>query len=227
MTMAPPKINEQALISHHGGTYGYDALVGKESWKKLHPAIQKRFSEKVHQSVTYKGVMSEVYLSFAGKIFAQVCRIIGTPLALYEGKDVPMEVNVYPNDKLKGMTWERNYQYENRPSNKVISTKCVQVDGKLVEVVGFGFGMALKVYEKDRTLFFESENFFWELGNLKLRIPDWLTPGKTIVSQKAIDDELFEFKLEVRHSVLGRVFYQVGVFKAMATDKLHGRGELL
>lgn len=210
MTSSPPKIdlNKNKWVK----TLDYRALVGKENWKKIHPAVQKRFSTKAHDTVTYQGVMNEVYLSFAGKIFAQFCRLIGTPLALYEGKDVPMEVKVYPNDKLNGMTWDRFYQYLDKPVNKVKSTKCILPNEGLAEMVGFGFGMKLNVTEREGAIVFESEYFFWQVGNKKIRIPDWLTPGKTVVSQRAINDEEFEFRLDVRHPVLGEVYRQVGVF---------------
>jgi len=211
MTKAPPriKLNNQKFESQ-----GYERLVGNKGWNKIHPAIRKRFSEKLHQPVTYKGVMNEVFLSSAGRVFAQLCRIIGTPLALYEGKDVPMEVKVYPNEKFEGMRWDRFYLYQDKPLNRVASTKCILPEGGLVEMVGFGFGMKLDVYEKNGAIVFESENFFLNLGNKQIRIPDWLTPGKTVVSQRAINDEEFEFKLSVVHPVLGQVYRQSGIFRA-------------
>lgn len=213
MTKAPPKIKNIENKS------GYRALVGENGWRKIHPAIQERFSEKIHQVVTYRGVMKEVYLSFAGKIFAHICRLIGTPLALYEGKDVPMEVKVYPNEKLKGMTWDRFYHYQNKPVNRVASTKCILPEGGLVEMVGFGFGMKLDVFEKNNAIVFESEEFFWKLGNKKIRIPNWMTPGKTTVRQIAINNKEFEFRLSVTHPFLGEVYRQIGVFKAEEVQK--------
>ena len=199
----------------------YVDLVGWDNWIRIHPAVRERFSTNAHKAVTYKGVMNEVYLSFVGKLFAQCCRLIGTPLALYEGKDVPIEVKVYPNEKLEGMTWDRLYQYQNKPVNRVASTKCIlpgtnKEKVSLVEMVGFSFGMELDVYEKAGAIVFESKQFFWQVRNRKVRLPDWLTPGKTLVTQRAINDEEFEFRLDVRHPVLGKVFRQVGVFKAEA-----------
>lgn len=216
MTGMPPKTKTKKDWKQG---LNYVDLVGWNNWIRIHPAIRKRFSTNAHKAVTYEGVMNKVYLSFAGKIFAQLCRLIGTPLALYEGKDVPMEVKVYPNEELKGMTWDRFYQYQDNPVNRVASTKCILAgDGNeeagLVEMVGFGFGMKLNVYEKEGAIVFESEKFFLQLGNKKIRIPGWLTPGKTLVTQRAINDEEFEFRLDVKHPILGEVYRQVGIFKA-------------
>lgn len=76
-----------------------------------------------------------------------------------------------------------------------------------------GFGMQLKLYEQVGALCFESAGFFWQIGMITIPIPDLLTPGKTTVTQKALDDDNFEFTLHVTHRWLGNVFEQVGIFK--------------
>ena len=191
----------------------YRKLIGERDWGRLHPDIQKRFSlANAHRCVTYRGIMSVVYLSFAGKLLAQLCRLIGTPLALYSERNVAMEVRVYPDRKLQGMTWDRFYHYAGKKMNRVRSTKCILPKTGMVEVVGFGFGMHLSVYEQDRAIVFESKRFFWQLGDLKVAIPSLLTPGKTIVKQQALNAGRFRFSLNVNHALLGRVFYQVGDF---------------
>ncbi len=211
MTRNPPPVNIKSKV-----TYRY--LLGEDSWQRLHPAIQKRFSEQYYQQpVTYTGTMQEVYLSTAGKILAQACRLIGTPLALYNGRDIPTDVYVYHDSRLQGMTWDRHYHYPNKPTNRVKSTKCLNADTGLIELAGFGFGMQLKLYEQEGALHFESTRFFYQFGKLKVTIPDWLTPGKTIAVQQAIDDSRFQFLLDVRHALLGQVFRQVGEFKSAAS----------
>jgi len=197
---------------------GYQNLLSNGEWSNLHPAIQRRFSTQLHDSVTYQGEMKEIYLSFAGIILAHCCRLIGTPLALYSEINVPMVVKVYPNKKLAGMTWDRFYQYKNAPLNRVRSTKCVLEKNGLVEMVGFGFGMQLDVIEKNGAIIFESKKFFWKSGRIQINIPSWLSPGKTIVSQRALDNDRFEFRLDVTHPVLGKLFKQIGVFVPRATS---------
>ena len=206
MTKNPHKVDWQNKMD-------YEFLVGRENWERLHPAIQQRFSLDTDQPVTYRGVMNQVYLSLIGKLLAQLCRLIGTPLALYSGKDVPTEVKVYADEKLAGMTWDRFYFYPDKAVNRVKSTKCIQNNIGLVEMVGYGFGMNLNVYQKERAIYFESTRFFWQLGKFKFFIPDILSPGKTIVSQKALGDNKFQFRLDVTHCLFGKIFKQIGIFE--------------
>ena len=218
MSINPPKVNlkgfeNEQTFKDKKETKDYSALLGKDSWSRLHPDIQKRFGENVHESVTYHGEMKEIYASFAGKVLAQVCRLIGTPLAIDTGTNIPIMVKVYPNHKLAGMTWNRFYAFPNKAVNRVKSTKCIRANDGLVEMVGCGFGMSLEVYEENSALHFVSRDFFWQFGKTKFRIPDFLSPGKTVVSQKALSDGRFEFSLDVTHSLLGKVFRQVGVFE--------------
>lgn len=212
MTNCPPKFlqsnnRKQPVYSD------YQLLMGNRDWFRLHPAIRQRFSKNEKRSVTYRGVMREVQLSFAGKLLAQACRLIGTPLALYAAKNVPITVRVYPDVKRQGMTWDRYYHYPEKPMNRIKSTKCILEKEGLVELVGFGFGMKLQVFEKNAAMVFESKSFFIQLGRFKIKLPDWFTPGKTVVRQRAIDNQLFEFELSVTHKWFGILFYQVGEFK--------------
>ncbi len=123
-----------------------------------------------------------------------------------------IDVEVYRNEKLGGMTWDRFYRYANNPLNRVTSTKCILPEKGLIEVVGFGFGMHLKIFEENTALVFESTGFFWQFKGLKVAIPNILTPGKTRVWQEAISDSQFHFNLRVIHPLLGKVFWQTGVF---------------
>jgi len=206
MTTKPPKISSNIMLS-------YRSLIGEKGWRRLHPDIQHRFSvDSASSEVTYTGVMDVIYLSFFGKLLAQLCRVIGTPLALYSGENIPMKVNVYSDKKLKGMTWDRFYFYPNRSVNRVKSTKCIRKNTGLIEVVGFGFGMYLKVYEQNSAIIFESTRFFWQLGRLKINIPQILTPGKTTVKQQALEGGLFRFSFDVIHPIFKQVYYQTGVF---------------
>ncbi len=192
----------------------YEALLGKSAWNRLRPEIRQRFDvTQKSKSVVYEGVMEEVFLSKAGKVFAQLCRLIGTPLALYSGSNVPITVKVYPDKKTGGITWDRFYYFQHKKVNRVKSTKLIQQNLKLVEIVGYGFGMHLKATEEEGGLHFTSQRFFCQIANIKIPIPHILSPGTTKVSQIALDKENFQFNLTVEHPLLGCVFKQRGIFK--------------
>ena len=156
------------------------------------------------KAVAYRGVMHKVELSIAGKLLAHCCRLIGTPLALYAEENVPTDVKVYPDNQEGGMTWDRYYHYAKHKTNRVQSTKRIDDKNGLMEVVGCGFGMWLKIAEERGAIVFTSTGFFWQMGERRFVIPDWLSPGKTVVKQRALDEERFEFSLRVRHPISGR-----------------------
>lgn len=213
MTRNPPSIDiaNKALGEVSDS---YESLLGASAWARLSPEVRQRFSaDRKCQSTRYQGVMDEVFLSSSGKLLAHLCRLIGTPWALYNGRGVPITVDVYHDKKTGGMTWDRFFFFKNKKVNRVRSTKIIQKDSRLVEVVGGSFGMYLDVTEKAGGIYFESARFFCQCGKVKIPIPHILTPGKTKVSQTALDGGEFEFKLSVTHRLLGCVFRQVGRFK--------------
>ncbi len=211
MTGKPPLITTLTTLQKRNS---YRGLLGEAAWQRLHPDICKRFDHnRAHQSVCYEGTMETVDMSGPGALLAQLCRLIGTPLALHRGRNIPTTVDVYPNAKLDGMTWDRLYDYTDKPPNRIRSTKCIQADCGLIEVVGCGFGMYLNISERDGAIVFESTGFYCQLKSIKLPLPDWLSPGRTIVTQTALDDGYFRFELDVKHKLLGRMFWQIGTFK--------------
>jgi hypothetical protein len=156
MTGKPPPVTIPPRVQQKS----YRGLLGEKAWQRLHPDIRKRFDYAAgHKAICYEGVMKTVGMSTAGALLAQCCRLIGAPLALHRGHDIPIQVNVYPNAKLNGTTWDRLYKFTDKPWNRVRSTKCIQPESGLVEVVGFGFGMYLKISEKTVPLFSKAPVF--------------------------------------------------------------------
>ncbi|HEY7687806.1 MAG TPA: DUF4166 domain-containing protein, partial [Dongiaceae bacterium] len=80
-------------------------LLGEAGWRSLAPAIRARFAAKPlpGQAVEYAGRMAAVRASPLGRVFAQLCRLVGTPIAPYTGEDVPISVFVYRDDDGDGV----------------------------------------------------------------------------------------------------------------------------
>ena len=146
-------------------------------------------------------------------LLAQICRLIGTPLALHSDRDVSMRVDVHPDPLRGGVAWERHYLYRRYRSDQVVSTKRIDADAGLVELVGAGFGMYLALSTCQGAVEFRSRGYFWQLGKRRFPLPRLLTPGNTTVTQKALDDGRFEFTLDVDHPLLGKICRQHGVFQ--------------
>jgi hypothetical protein len=188
-------------------------LLGIQEWALLPLAVRDRFDVRRHRrAVTYEGSMEVVRASAWGRVIAQVCRLIGTPLAPFTGRDVPLTVTVYP-DGLGGIVWDRTYRFPGRPPLPVTSSKALDGEGQLMEVVRGGLGMRLALSVEDHALHFRSVGYFVTLGAVRLPIPDLLTPGEAHVIHADVGGACFRFTLGFVHSWLGETFFQTGLFR--------------
>ena len=91
----------------------------------------------------------------------------------------------------------------------------------MIEQLGGGFSMRLRVFEKDGRLYFTSKRYNFSLLGWKIPLPLFLTPGRLEVIHTAEADDQFRFTMTVRHPLLGITFYQDGIFH----DE-HNEGEI-
>ncbi len=184
-------------------------------WYRLHPAVQARFSHepKPGQPIHYVGAMETVQASLAGRLFSWLMLLIGGPLAIHTGRDVPMSVTLVKRPD-GGVDWRRLYHFPGRRPVLVSSAKRADANGRLCEYVGCGFGMRLNVFAKDGALHFVSQTYFWQAMGRQIPLPHWLSPGRAQVIHQDLGGGRFRFTLAMDHAWLGRTFYQTGVFHA-------------
>lgn len=186
-------------------------LIGEAQWLSLPGATRARFAEHAG-SAEYQGTFTEIRASFAGKLLATCCRLLGTPVAPFTGTNVPTTVNVFATPD-GGTAWQRIYRFAGRKPCVVESIKRLSREGTLVEALAAGMRMALDVYARDGILHFVSTCYYFELGSLRIRLPDWLPPGITHVEHIDLGGGTFRFSMSVRHRWLGEVFWQSGCFR--------------
>ena len=192
----------------------FQSLIGAAGWARLPRAVRERFACHAADTVTqYSGAMEVVRCSLAGFLLAQLCRLFGTPLAPFQGTHVPMQVRVYEDAQEGGIVWERIYHFPGKLPIAVRSTKVFAQKNRLLECVGGGFGMRLKVFEQDRKLHFLSTDYFWKGLGLTVALPKWASPGTAHVVHTDEGDGWFRFTMTIRHPVLGETFFQDGCFK--------------
>jgi hypothetical protein len=196
------------------GAIDFERLVARDGWWRLAPDIRRRFSEKPKPDapMRYIGVMQRVRRSKSGWLFAQCCRLIGTPFAPHRGVDVPVAITLH-SDVSGGVIWERQYRYPNRRPVVVSSIKRVDADGSLLECVGFGLGMRLAVFEANHALHFLSVRYFWRIGRRQIQLPHFLTPGTAHVIHQDLGRGRFRFTMTIHHRLFGTLFQQDGVFQ--------------
>lgn len=183
------------------------------SWHQLHPSVQRRFNRLPTEQnpIIYSGTMEVVKRSRAGWLFAFLTKVIGNPLSPHQGTDVAMEVMLTSRKNQPGVYWQRTYYFLNKPPFQVTSVK-KDDQGKMMEMVGGGFGMFLDVFAENGELHFKSTRYFWKFIKWYVPLPHWLSPGETHVIHQDLGAGDFRFTISMDHSFLGQTFYQTGIF---------------
>lgn len=190
-------------------------LLGEAAWMRLVPAVRARFAHVAGAAARadYAGRMERVERSFIGYLVAQACRLLGTPLAPWGGRDVDVDVRVFEDRRLNGVVWERIYHFAGRPPLAVRSTKVFTAAFGLLECVEGNLGMRLRVHEEEGALHFVSTSYFFRLGKRLVTLPLLITPGRAHVVHRDEGGGWFRFTLSIDHPLLGRTFFQDGLFR--------------
>ena len=189
----------------------FSRLLGSGAWQRLPSAVRARFAAHGVVTTVYRGHM-HVTASVWGRLLAQMCRLIGTPVVPFVGADVPVTVRVYDRSDGAGTVWERRYEFPGRAPTIVTSTKLVDEDGGLVEALNAGLHMRLQVFEEGGALHFLSTGYFFRIGRLCVALPAWFLPGTTHVIHEDRGDGQFRFAMHTEHRALGPMFHQDGIF---------------
>jgi hypothetical protein len=190
-------------------------LVGEAAWKTLPRAIQARVSRVLApgESAAYLGEVASTRMTLVGWCWAQVARLADAPLPLKALERTSAAVLVTEDTHSNAQMWTRLYHEAGRLPQVIRSMKRFAGPTGLEECVGAGIGMTLAVTVEHRALVFRSTEYFWRAGRLRLRIPDWLTPGHIEVVHREERAGRFSFTLTVTHPWFGETIHQVGFFR--------------
>lgn len=197
----------------------FRGLLSPEDWGRLPVAVWRRFSKRLAggKTVVYAGEVEESFHSRAGWWLAQLTRLIGGPLPTGTESRVPMIVTVTEDVASGGQIWTRICARSDGFPQVIHSAKRFMGPTGLEEYIGCGIGVALRLSVEHEGLFFRSAGYFLCIGKLRLRLPDWLTPGELTVSHTDLGGGLFRFTLDVIHPRLGVLIRQSAVFAEAAS----------
>jgi Domain of unknown function (DUF4166) len=196
------------------GDLRFRALLGVEQWSMLPQAVRSRFSKRycAGRSVCYAGVIEECRISRVGWLFAQLCRVIGAPLPLEQGRGAAAVVTVTEHAPSGGQVWTRVYARRGGFPQVIHSAKMFAGPTGLEEYIGLGIGIALIAQGSERGITFVSDHCFLKFGRWRLRLPRLLTPGVLRIDHLDRSDGQFLFVLDLWHPLFGELIHQVGLF---------------
>lgn len=183
-----------------------------EGWNRLGGVVRRHYdvTPGTEDVVVMNGIMT-VYHSRLAYPFLLVGRIIGALIA-EKGEDVPVRVRNWCRPGSPAMHWHRTFHF---PGGLplVFASRMEYLEGdEIIEYVGFGLGVRLRLTEDNGALVFDSRGYEWALGPLRVRLPDWVFLGKTRIRETPIDDRRFRVEFTMRHPLLGETFGYNGEF---------------
>ncbi len=186
-----------------------------EQWQTLHPDIQNRFNKNpaIGKPLRYHGKLERLDCSFIGKILGYLTKpFIKGALLPYRDENFPVDIQVYSKKNSPYLFKHRIYQLNHRRAVEFISYMEETPNGDILEYVGAGLGMKLKVFSQDGNLHFRSAGYFWDIGLCRIPIPSLFTPGKTFLSHINEGPNQFRIRIDMKHILFGMMYVQTGVF---------------
>ncbi len=193
----------------------FRALLSDAAWQTLSPAIRQRFSKRLAdgKTATYVGEIAEAHFSRLGWWLAQASRLIGGPLPTGTDAGVPGIVTVTEDMATGGQIWSRIYTRRHDFPQVIHSSKRFAGPTGLEEYIGRGIAIALHVSAENGALVFTSATYLLQIGPFRVRLPDWLTPGRLTVTHEDVGTDRFRFGLQLLHPLFGVLIRQSAVFR--------------
>lgn len=205
----------EALNDNTLGDIRFRKLLGTKEWNTLPAAVRARFSKRVKggQSTIYKGYVVKTEVNRAGRIFANLLRVIGAPLPLdSQNKDAPAVVTVTEDADYQGQFWSRQYGSTHGFPQIIQSSKQFSGPTGLEEYIGYGIGMTLRLAVEDEALAFYSDRYFLRIIGRRILLPKWPSKLALRVGHADHGEGWFEFSLELEHPWFGKLMDQRVMF---------------
>ncbi len=182
-----------------------------DAFDKLSEPVRRHYGLRcgAQDSITLKGVMKVHYPNRAW-LLIMGARLLGG-LVHKRGKQVAVTVRNETRSNHNGLFWHRTFVF---PDKTVIFTSRMEhlADNEIVEFVGFGLGIRLRLSERDGALVFNSNGYLWRLGFLKLHLPDWLMLGTAEIIESPDGEGGVNLDFSIVHPWWGKTYDYSGQF---------------
>lgn len=183
-----------------------------EDWSRLGEIIRRHYDlpPQSENRFEVEGVM-EVSVSPIGRLFVTVSRLFEA-LVPFAGRGIPVRVRNWSQADSRAMFWHRTFSYPGRQP-VVFRSRMEYAGGRhIVEYVKFGLGIRMRLSAEGETLRYDSRGYVWNLGRVRLPIPDWLLLGRAVIREIPESDERLRVEFTIDHPLWGRTFGYAGRF---------------
>jgi hypothetical protein len=180
-----------------------------DDWHKLPAVIQRHYHISGGQQSRLQGTME---IAYPGYLYPLVWLIhLFGGLVLWRGPAVQANVDKTADGGI--LHWQRSMTYPDGKIDYFRSQMHFAAAHELIETIGFGFGLRLKVEVRNGDLLYRSQGHFWRWGRLQLNIPDWLLLGSATISEHAVSAEEFYLDFTIKHPLWGVSYSYRGRFR--------------
>ncbi|MDD5273294.1 MAG: DUF4166 domain-containing protein [Methylovulum sp.] len=110
------------------------------------------------------------------------------------------------------LNWQRTMIYPDGKNHYFRSQMAYQMAHELIETIGYGFGICLRVKAVNGALVYRSKGHCWQCGRFRLPLPDWLLLGTATISERALSTDEFHLDFTIRHPWWGETYSYKGNF---------------
>ncbi len=179
-----------------------------EDWHKLPPVIQQHYQLEDGQQNSLTGSMTIAYPTYCFPLIWLIHLFGG--LALWRGDNV--QTRVQKTTTANTLHWQRIMTYSADICDYFRSQMYYFTDHEVIEMIGFGFGLRLKMTVHNGDLLYQSQGHFWQYGKLRVTLPDWLLLGTATISEHAVSADMFELNFTIKHPWWGETYSYRGCF---------------
>jgi hypothetical protein len=180
-------------------------------WEKLPLVIRRHYQITPEQnSFLVTGTMV-IDFPFWIKPLLKIIRLMGA-LIDNKGENNHVKVQKWLTDDSQILYWRREIQTANGQQTIFASQMEFQRLGELIEFVGGGFGIRLKLSVEDGQLIYRSDGHLLKIGKFILPIADYFALGKATIIERALTENSFALDFQIIHPLLGKTYTYNGVF---------------
>lgn len=180
-------------------------------WAKLPPVIQRHYQITVSQKkFSVAGTMAIDY-PFWVKPILMITRAMGALIDL-RGENMQVQVHKWMGNNPSILQWRREIQAPDGKETVFSSRMEFQKPYELIEFVGGGFGIRLKLSVEEGKLIYRSQGHLLKLGQITVPIPDWLALGHATITEQALTDDSFLLDFNIVHPLFGKTYSYGGIF---------------